>query len=68
MQVLDLAIGTPDVGCLNLNLLFVCLKKLIVHNRVRIEMVHDNEQIMHDAYLMPFMERFGRIREQLDFF
>ena len=36
MEVLDHAIGTPEVGCLNLNLLFVCLKRLILHNNVRL--------------------------------
>ena len=35
MQVLDLAIGAPEVGCLNLNLVYVVLKALINHSKVR---------------------------------
>ena len=34
MQVLDLAIGTPEVGCVNLSLVHVVLKALISHSKV----------------------------------
>ena len=35
LQVLDLAIGTPEVGCLNTSLVYVVLKALITHNKVQ---------------------------------